>query len=179
MAARVRATMAVTLAISIFPAVAVSATDDEGAELKAVFITRIARFVEWPEGSFESPSSPIRVGVLGASQIYNALHDSLRGASANGRPFELRYLDSLDKASDVHIVVLTDKGRADQRKAARTLRETPVLAIGPSFFFAESGGIMGLEIYDGKVAFEVNNQAAKDADLRISSRVLKLATTVY
>jgi hypothetical protein len=34
-------------------------------------------------------------------------------------------------------------------------------------------------MYRGKVAFEVNNRAAQEANLKISSRLLRLATTVY
>lgn len=172
--------MACALAICLIALIQPSAgLADDGAEIKASFIMQIAKFVEWPEGAFEAEASPIRVGVLGTSSIYNSLRTELRGAQANGRGFELRYLDSVDKASGVHIIVVTAEGRKSVRQTARALRGMPVLSFGPSFQFAESGGIFGIEIYHGKVAFEVNNRAAKRAELRISSRVLKLASSVY
>jgi len=75
--------------------------------------------------------------------------------------------------------VLTERGRSVERQTARALEALPVLSIGPSFRFAEYGGSIGMELYRGKIAFDVNHSAVRDQGLRISSRVLKLATTVH
>jgi hypothetical protein len=171
--------LVITLATLLLVSPMLGWAEDEGVEIKATFIVQIAKFVEWPAGSFESESTPIRVGVLGTSSLYNELRDQLRGAQANGRGFELRYMDDVERAGEVHILVVTNEGRVSLRQTARALRGMPVLSIGPTFEFAESGGILGVEIYQGKVAFEVNNRAARKAELRISSRVLKLASNVY
>lgn len=158
---------------------AAAAMDADEAGLKAAFIAKIARFVEWPEGSFDSDSAPIRVGVIGHTPFFNVLRDTLAEASAGGRSFELRHLGGLDEASGQHIVVLTETGRAELRSAARALRDMPVLSVGLDFEFAKEGGTIGIELYKGKIAFDANHAAARRSGLRISSRVLKLATNVY
>jgi hypothetical protein len=50
--------------------------------------------------------------------------------------------------------------------------------IGEIAGFAKRGGIINLVLEDNKVHFEVNVEAAKEADLTISSRLLALARIV-
>lgn len=148
-------------------------------ELKAEFIAKIVRFVEWPEGSFETDTAPVRVGVFGDDSFGEELKKALASSQLDGRPFRIEHLSGLDDTSGLHIVVVTHRGRGAQRSAVRVLEDLPILSIGLSFRFAEYGGTIGMKPYQGKIAFDVNNAAAHKAGLRISSRVLKLATTVY
>lgn len=156
-----------------------AATDAD--ELKAVFVVKIVRFVEWPEGSFDTDTSPIRVGVLGESDGFDfgTLRRVLGASEVNGRKFSLLRISGPEATSNLHIVIVTEESRGAQRRLANAFEKLPVLSIGPSFRFAEYGGTIGMELYQGKIAFDVNHAAARDAGLRISSKVLKLATTVY
>ena len=54
----------------------------------------------------------------------------------------------------------------------------PVLTIGEMPDFARRGGIINFIMEDNKVRFEVNVDAAKQADMNISSRLLALAKIV-
>jgi hypothetical protein len=148
-------------------------------ELEAQFVSRIARYVDWPEGSFAGQDDPIRVGALGEDAFVDGLISHLAQSTAGARGFETIQLAGIEDAETVHIIVVAKSGRSTLRKIARQLKGKAVLSIAPSFTFAENGGILGMEIYRGKIAFEVNNRAAREADLRISSRVLRLASTVY
>jgi len=58
------------------------------------------------------------------------------------------------------------------------MKGLPILTIGDAPGFARRGGIMNFILEDNKVRFEVNVEAAKDADLTISSRLLTLARIV-
>jgi hypothetical protein len=169
----------ITLLALLFTAGTSLAGEKESAALKAQFITRIARFVEWPEGTFKNESSPIKVGVLGRSAMLDALRNEAATARVGKRPFAIVTLKHVDDASKVHIVVVANSNERILGRTARALRGTGTLSFGPSFTFAESGGTLGMEIYRGKVAFEINSSAAEDEKLRISSKVLKLATAVY
>lgn len=53
-----------------------------------------------------------------------------------------------------------------------------VLTIGESEAFAECGGMITQVVEGGRVRFDINLQAAADAHLKISSKLLELARTV-
>jgi hypothetical protein len=62
--------------------------------------------------------------------------------------------------------------------AAPHLRDAhsgPLLTVGESPDFLRDGGIINFVMQDGKVRFEINQEAASRAQLRISSRLLRLA----
>jgi len=58
------------------------------------------------------------------------------------------------------------------------LKGSPILTIGESDGFLESGGIINFLMEDEKVRFEINNTAAKQARLKIRSKLLRLAQRV-
>jgi len=58
------------------------------------------------------------------------------------------------------------------------MKGLPILTIGDAPGFAKRGGIINFMLEDNKVRFEVNVEAAKHADLTISSRLLTLARIV-
>jgi hypothetical protein len=53
-----------------------------------------------------------------------------------------------------------------------------VLTVGESDWFIDSGGMIRLFLEGGKVRFEVNAGAAEQAQLKVSSQLLKLARAV-
>jgi len=54
----------------------------------------------------------------------------------------------------------------------------PILTVGETPGFAERGGVIRFTLEDNRVRFEVNVDAAHQADLNISSRLLTLAKII-
>jgi len=162
--------------LSVFPS-ASSAADR--VDLQAEFIAKFPRYVEWPEDRFASADDPIVVGILGPNPYGDALAAALDGATAHGRSFEIRTLVDIEEAKATHILIVGEKDRSKLREIAHSLKGLPVVTIAPTFRFSKAGGIVGMEMYKKKVAFEINNKSAKKANLKIRSRVLQLATNVY
>jgi hypothetical protein len=52
------------------------------------------------------------------------------------------------------------------------------LVVGESEDFLEQGGMINFHLQGGKVRFEVNLKAAEDEGLKVSSKLLRLATRV-
>ena len=175
---RLAAMLATALLVASITAPA-TAGAGEVENLQATFISKVALFVKWPEGAFASADAPIRVGILGEARHDDALTRVLTEAKTRGRSYEVQPVISVEEARQYHILIVNETRSRDLRRIARDLNGASVLSIARSFPFAESGGILGIEMHRGKVAFEVNNRAAQEANLKISSRLLRLATTVY
>lgn len=60
-------------------------------EVKAAFVLKFVRFVEWPEGAFETPDSPLRIGIAGNRKVYDALSELAAAEADHGRKFEVIY----------------------------------------------------------------------------------------
>ena len=60
----------------------------------------------------------------------------------------------------------------------RALSGLPVLTVGEIDGFLESGGIINFIMEDEKVRFEINNTSARESELEIRSKLLRLAKRV-
>ena len=114
-----------------------------------------------------------RIGRL--AQIIDKI---LEGKKVNGRGFVVRRLKSINDVKECHILFVSSSEMAHPGEAIHLAKGTPILTIGEIPGFARHGGIINLTLEDNKVRFEVNVDAAKEADLNISSRLLALAKII-
>jgi hypothetical protein len=144
-------------------------------ELKAVFLYNFAKFVEWPAEAFPGPSSPIVIGIAGHDPFGAAIDEAVSGKTANGRAIVVRRMKSSEDLRSCHILFIAI---AEASRAARILRSTEgasVLTVGEMPHFSRRGGIVNFLIERNHVHFEINKELADRANLKISSRLLKLA----
>jgi hypothetical protein len=153
--------------------------------IKAGFIYNFANLVQWPSTSFAQPDSPIVIVILGEDHFGTTLDHALEGKKVNARPFVIKRARSvfelqrtLGPQKDCQILYVSSSEMPHLGEAIQVLKGAPVLTIGETPGFARSGGIINLILEDNKVRFEVNVEAAKEADLNLSSRLLALARIV-
>src|SRR3981081_681264 len=144
--------------------------------IKAGFIYNFANLVQWPSNSFAQPTSPIVIGILGEDPFGTILDRVLEGKKVNGRAFLVKRLKSVPDLKECHIVFVSSSEMTRLAEAIHSVKGMPILTIGEIPGFAKRGGIINLFLEDSKVHFEVNIEAAKQAELNISSRLLALAT---
>jgi hypothetical protein len=74
------------------------------------------------------------------------------------------------------IIAAEESGRVDE--IIQALKNAPALTVAETAGFAKRGGIINFILQDSKVGFEANVDAARQAGLNISSRLLSLARIV-
>jgi hypothetical protein len=149
--------------------------------IKAGFIYNFAKLVEWPATAFAQPESPIVIGILGDDPFGSTLDRIVADKKINGRGFaakRLKWTRELKDLRDCNILFVSSSEREHMDSVVDAVKWLPVLTIGDVPGFARRGGIMNFTLEDNKIRFEVNVEAAKHADLTISSRLLTLARIV-
>lgn len=143
-------------------------------QLKAACVYNFVKFVEWPSGRFGDAASPILVGVWGDSPIFEPLQAVVQGRRVNGRPVEVRRIDTLDAAVGLHAVFVSG-GLDTQDYVLRSVHRAGVVTLGETPVFAARGGLVTFRVEENKIRFDINIVAAERGRLRISSQVQKLA----
>ena len=149
--------------------------------IKAGFIYNFAKLVEWPTSAFAQQDSPIVIGILGDDPFGGTLDRIVADKKINGRGFairRLRWSKDLKDLRDCNILFVSSSEKEHIDSVVDAMKWLPVLTIGDTAGFAKRGGIVNFTLEDNKVRFEVNVEAAKRADLTISSRLLTLARIV-
>lgn len=147
-------------------------------QVKAAFLYNFAKFVEWPPQAFASPTEPIVIGIAGRDPFGDLLVETTRGERVNGRAIEIRHFGPRDPIRGCHVLFL---GTMERRKLTDLLAQVQgksVLTVSDADDFAAIGGVIRLTKDDYRVGLEISLQAAEQANLRISSRLLSLAKLI-
>ena len=172
------------LAIALACAGGASAQERSPAEsseylIKAGYIYNFAKLVEWPAAAARR-GQPIVIGVLGNDAFAAVLDRAVNGKKIDDRPLLVKPLknkDARDCGCQILFVGEAESARTDQVIQSQSAASVLTIAEAPDF--ARRGGIIALVLEDSKVRFIVNVDAASQASLSISSRLLALATIVH
>ena len=178
---RSRLIVAVLLCLSM--ALGASAqSPDSGASseylIKAGFIYNFAQLVQWPPAAFSQADSPIVIGILGTDPFGEIIDRVVQNKKLDGRSLLVKRLKRGAPLKDCNILFVGSSEAAHLDEVLQSTKNVPILTIGEMPGFAVRGGIINLTVEGNKVRFEVNIEAAKQANLNISSRLLALARII-
>jgi len=149
--------------------------------IKAGFIYNFAKFVEWPSTAFSQPDSPIMIGVLGTDPFGSVLDRLVEDKKIGPRGFVVKrykWGKDLKDLKECKILFVSASEKAHIDEIVQAVKGLPILMVGETPGFAERGGIIRFTLEDNRVRFEINVDAAHQADLNISSRLLTLAKII-
>jgi hypothetical protein len=147
-------------------------------QLKAVFLFHFAQFVDWPPAAFPDSQAPLVIGILGNDPFGSYLHETVRGELVNGHPLIIQRYRRLDEIKTCHILFITGTETDKLEQVVTALRSRNILTVSDAGNFAEQGGMIQFVTEHSKIRLRINLEAAKSANLTISSKLLRPATIV-
>lgn len=147
--------------------------------LKAVFIEKFTRFIEWPEHhQFADSTQSFIIGILGENPFEVDLRTLFQNQSIKGKTVEIRYYRDIDEISGCDLLFISKSEEDHIQRIIDHLDEKPILTIGDSDAFSGTGVIINLFIADNKIRFEIDEQAVHRAGFHVSYLLLKEAVIV-
>ncbi len=146
--------------------------------VKAAFLYNFAKFVDWPTNAFTSADAPFVIAVLGDVSLAQVLEQAVRGKSVGNHPIQTRRIGDVRHIEPCQILFVARSQAQHSAKVLAALGNANVLLVGESPGFLAGGGAINFTNHEGQVRFEVNTAASERAGLKISSKLLRLATSV-
>ena len=147
-------------------------------EVKAAWLLNFARFVDWPTNTFESPETPIVVGIAGKDPFGRLVEKAFKEKTVKGRSLIVKRLTADHELSRCHILFVSAAERRRFRDICGKIRAMPVLTVGETDGFLDEGGSINFVLKEKSVRFEINLQAAQAAGLKLEANLLKVAISV-
>lgn len=143
-------------------------------QLKAAFIYKFLNFIEWRSASAETKV----ICTLDDLSIDTTLDELIKVHDPNFSKTKARTIHAVDDLQFCNVIFI---GRSQSKMVPEILNAvatSPILTVSDIDQFARSGGVIELTIEDGHVRFTINQSAAKEKGLQISSQLLALAKEV-
>lgn len=159
-------------------------------KVKSAYLYNFAKFIEWPDRAFEDGNAPFVIGVLNDEPFADVLTATVKDKRVAGRRVEVRRFRWSRRADrtrlrDCHALYIGESRQADLADILALLVPhavgepvLPVLAVSDIDSFARKGGMIGFVLEEGRIVFEINIDAFERAELKASSKLLKLAKIV-
>lgn len=173
-------------------------------QVKAAFIYNFIKFVDWPketdkesEARSADETESITIGIIGTNPFGNAFEaitkkkiqnrkvvlkhfggfvkNSVRYKKDNETKYKYKDEDALKAC---HVLFVGSSESKYCKEIIDIVKDNCVLTIGETKDFLEDGGIVGFVTEEKKVRFGINLIAAERADLKIRSKLLRLAKRV-
>lgn len=147
------------------------------AQVKLAYLYNFASFAEWPATAFATPGSPLVICIFGRSELGESVA-ALSGRVVRNRKIQVRQVDAVEEIGTCHILFVAASEQGRLRRIVSELGSAPVLTVSDMKLFVHSGGMIGLLPQGGRLRFEINLTNSERVGLKLSSQLLKLATSV-
>jgi hypothetical protein len=144
-------------------------------QLKAVFLFNFAQFVEWPTDAFPEGQTPLVIGVLGQDPFGAYLEETVRGERVNNRPLTVQHYRRVEEIKTCHVLFISRSETARLEQILGSLKYRKILTVADSEGAARSGVMIRFVTEQNKIRLRINLEAAKAANLTISSKLLRQA----
>ena len=178
-AARAGALVAVLcLAAPLFFMGGVAAARSQSLEypVKAAYLPKFAPFVDWPQRAFAAPDSALVICVLGPDPFGAVLDKAAAGQKIGDHPVVVRRIGAASR--DCHVLYLGQHSGQQVKEALQLVRGAPVLTVTDGARQTSAHGVVHFTIKDNRVRFAIDDQAAAENGLTISSKLMNLALSV-
>jgi YfiR/HmsC-like len=153
----------------------VGLTEDQ---IKTAYLYNFAKFVEWPDSSFISADSPLKIAVFGDDPIAQVIQ-TLQGKAIGARLVEVVCLHHIEEVSErCHILYLPESQKWYLSSILKRIRGKPILFVSDMIDFARKGGVINFLWVDNNIRFVINLFTVEQSNLKISSKLASLATTI-
>ena len=146
--------------------------------LKAVFLLNFAQFTDWPTNAFDAPDSPFVVGILGNDPFGDLLDDAVRDETVNGRKFKVEHYQRVEDIKTCHILFISESETRRLDKIVSDLKGKPILTVSDIDNSAYRGVCVRFLTENNKIHLRINLDSLKDANLVMSSKLLRVSETI-
>ena len=145
---------------------------------KAALIYNFAKFVTWPESSFEQSEQSFSIGWFGETALGDAFK-TISNKKIHGRRIKVHHFRDVSDFKPCQILYAnSDFLDRFSKENPGLLEKLNVLTVGEGSDFLDIKGVLLITIIDNHLAFEVNLKSAQRANIEISANLLNLAADI-
>jgi uncharacterized protein DUF4154 len=146
--------------------------------VKAAYLINFGKFVRFTSSEVVKSRQSFEICIVGEDPLGHTLDELTADERLDGKPVRIGRFKSAGEARGCAIAYISASEGTRVGTDLKMLREQEVLTVSDAANFLQDGGIIQFVTVDNHVRFSVNIEAARDAQLSLSSELLKVAMSV-
>lgn len=143
-------------------------------EMQAIYIEKIIRFVEWPRNN----KQVFTIGYFKEDHFLIVLRQYYQKILIQDKPVQFILFDSNIEFDQCDLLYMPKLSRTERLNILDRLAAKPVLIVSQTKDYARYGTHVNFYMEDNKLKFEINVDAFKSSDLKVSHHLLQLAKII-
>jgi hypothetical protein len=169
------------LAMFVFVPVVSAAGQEDAIEfrVKAAMLYKFLDYIEWPLEAFPKDNSPYIIAVIGADAIAAELREIARHRTVRDRRILVAEIDTADALTrNMHMLFMGSDEDAKQESVAVQAEKYSIVIVTENPEGLGKNSVINLRIANGRVTFDVSLAATAERNLKVSARMLAVASSV-
>lgn len=151
----------------------------EEYDLKALFLERFSRFVDWPaESGISDPSTPFVIGVIGKSSVGSRIEEIYTTLKIKKKNIVVLNISSTDEIDACHLLFISGSTEQNLLEIIAYTKDKPILTVSDTKGYAEKGVYINFYVEKGRLRFEINESAVKESRLKMSYMLMQHARII-
>ncbi|MCK4842817.1 MAG: YfiR family protein [Methylococcales bacterium] len=144
-------------------------------QLKTIYMFNFARFVKWPDAKAES--NTFQFCVYPENDFGDILYQ-LEKRQIKDKDIRIKVLNKIADIQFCHVIFIDHISTEKLPQVLKMAQNYHVLTMSDQHNFAEKGGMIQMFLDDKKIRFKINYDSSQAALIKISSKLIRLATHV-
>jgi hypothetical protein len=136
--------------------------------IKAAYIERITRFVEWPVRNNSNSSDLFVIGVYDEDDFYSTLTDVFKEKPIKEHKVKIILIKGPEEINGCNLCYISSIAKPMIRKFVTLANSSGVLLMSETTNFSKEGVHINFYIEDEKLKFEINEQSISSAGFKVS-----------
>ena len=154
---------------------ALYAQEETDYMVHANIIFHFTKYIDWPASS---KAGNFIIGVIGESELYDALKTSLDNKKVGTQEIEIQRIKSSSSEFNCHILFIGDGESGNIKKIVAKTADNPILLVSESAGLARKGSCINFAVVWDRLKLEINKVNIEKRKLKIASDLLKLGKIV-
>ena len=147
--------------------------------LKAAFLERFTRFVDWPvESGIADTSNSFVLGVIGKNPFGAILERVYSTQKIKNKKVKILHISNPNEIHGCNLLFISESKKKELDKILSLTKNKPILTVSDTKGFAKEGVLINFYLAGNKVRFEINESAVRTSGLSMSYLLLKSARII-
>ena len=149
-------------------------------KIKAAYLSKFGNFVQWPADGASSQRKEALICIYGKDPFGDAIDQAVHGKRIGSRDIAVRRIgrNAAAEIAGCQILYMSDTTAEHLAEILKTVRGKDVLTVSDTRDGPGASPIITFLIQNNSVRFEIDEKAATENGLVISSQLLALASSV-